>query len=103
MSEVKDWTKPVEVWSFGKWQLAEVLWRDERFPDSVLVTWGDKCDAVMCAPGELRNVPPPPPEVWVVWRWDGVKWSYCTTYINPVGKIRDGYYEQKVTCDAPLR
>ena len=108
MCEVKDWTKPVEiVYTDGDIKPVEVLWHDERYPNDVLITWGDKQCAVLvrCITGScyLRNTPPPPPEVWIVWQKEGTRWRYFSTYRESIQGLREGFYQQKVTCDAPLR
>lgn len=107
MCEAKiDWTKPVEiVYPDGEIKPVEVLWYDERYPNEVMITWGDKLCACQanCYIGNcyLRNTPPPPPSIYVVWKKDGTGALKYWCRLAQEEELADGFYMQKVTCDAP--
>lgn len=103
MSEI-DFSKEVQINVGNGWESFEVIYIDHRWPE---IIFGKRAGAnTPCSYStndwQWRNVPPSPPEVWVVWRhWNGGV-VYYGTFPSPHKLPDESFFQQKVTCEGPI-
>lgn len=107
MCEV-DWTKPVEckINNASSWRPFRVLSYSTDYPRVVYGVYdAERLPRVFYLPDFIfRNTPPPPPEVWIVWRKQDDKVWYYGTCHEPVRNLpSEDFWQQKVTCEGPVR
>lgn len=103
MCEAKvDWTKPVEIYVNDQWVPVKLLWESTLWPAHKLVQVNGGPPTLQSVHHRnFRNTPPPPPEVWLLWRRQDDGTWYSVGFCDPLLKVTDRMWKQKVTCNAP--